>query len=58
MKAYHVYWRDGDKNSTATGSTVVVAGSITKAIARFQNVYPSTNRVIESIMLECAEVLT
>ena len=57
MKAYNVYWSAGDKGSTATGGTIVVANSITKAIARFQDTYRPSKRVISSIYLECDEVL-
>jgi hypothetical protein len=57
MKAYQVYWKDGSKNSTAHGNTVVIAVSITTAIARFQDIYKPDNRCIESVFQEGDEVL-
>jgi hypothetical protein len=60
MKAYNIYWKDKSLKVTDEdnrGGTIVVADSITKAIARFQDTYHPGNRVIDSVYHEGDEVL-
>ncbi len=56
MKAYSVYWKDESMKETVSGNIIVVAESITKAIARFQKT-AQPERIIESVYLEGKEVL-
>jgi hypothetical protein len=57
MKAYSIYYdqKDGVEDHK-WGSIIVVAGSITKAIATFQKEY-HPDRIISSVTCESQEVL-
>lgn len=57
MKAYTIHWSSGVEGVDEGGHVVVCAESITKAIARFQDVYHPKNRTIDSVYQESKEVL-